>query len=609
MDLNHLREKINISIYGTKIRAERSFKLLSLVVSLFALGVLTYYYGFAHTHDEEYSILGIIRISFLFYIIHYFVKIFYDFNPGAFIRKNWFEGIMVFILIIDGISYTVFHTLVIESFFRGLGVDALSGLSELFIQAYLFVIVATELRKSGSFIPTIKLHPAILFIISFALIIFIGTALLMLPEMTTSSSGISAIDALFTSTSATCVTGLIVLDTATSFSFKGHTVLLILMKVGGINIIAFGAFLALLGRLGVGVKHHTVIEDFVNKESIFSAKGMFGRIVLVSIIIELIGSVVIFLLVSSNIDFLSFGDKVFFALFHSVSAFNNAGFSIFSNGLYNEYLNGLFYFHIIIACLIILGSIGFTTLFDLFDWRKVKARMKSPWKKPHLSSRISWISATILIGAGAIFFFLFEKENTLSGLSLSESIVASFFQSISLRTAGFNTVDLTQMSIPFVMVCLVLMFIGGASSSTAGGIKTSTFSIVILSAYSTIRGKKNIELFKKTVPAVVVFKSHSIFIFALGGILTGIFLLSITESKLLASGSYDMMDIIFEEVSAFSTVGASTGVTSSLSSAGKLIVIVSMFVGRLGTLTVAYALSKKISATNYRYPKESMMVG
>lgn len=609
MDINRLREKINISIYGSKLKVERGFKLLSLVVSIFALGVLTYYYGFQHSPSREYFLLGIIRISFLFYIIHYLVKIFYDFNPRDFIKRNWFEGLMVFVLIIDGISFTFFKTLVIESFFRGMGFNALSGASELFIQVYLFIIVVTELRKSGEFIPQIKVHPAVLFIFSFAMLIFIGTGLLMLPEMSTVPGSMNFIDALFTATSATCVTGLIVVDTATAFTFKGHAVILLLMKVGGINIIAFGAFLTLLGRLGVGLKHHTVIEDFVNKESIFSAKGMLGRIILVSVLIELLGCVLIFLLVSAPLDFLNLGDKVFFALFHSVSAFNNAGFSIFSNGLYNEYLDSLFYFHIIVGLLIFFGSLGFTTLFDLFDWRKVRERIKSPWKKPHLSSQVSWISALILILTGALFFYIFERENTMSDLNESGAVIASFFQSISLRTAGFNTVDLTQMSIPFIMVCLVLMFIGGASSSTAGGIKTSTFSIVILSAYSTIRGKKRIELFKKTLPEGVVFRSHSIFIFALGGILTGIFLLSITESGLLVSGKYDMMDVIFEEVSAFSTVGASTGITGALSNAGKLIIIVSMFVGRLGTLTVAYALSKKISSTNYKYPEESMMVG
>lgn len=609
MDINRLREKINIAIYGSKLKTERYFKLLSLVVSVFALAVLTYYYGFEHSPSEEYFLLGFIRISFLFYIIHYFVKIFYDFNPVLFIKKNWFEGLMVFILIIDGISYTFFHTLVIESFFRGLGFDALSGLSELFIQAYLFVIVATELRKSGEFIPATKIHPAVLFILSFAILIFIGTGLLMLPEMSTAPGSMNFIDAFFTATSATCVTGLIVVDTATAFSFKGHAVILMLMKVGGINIIAFGAFLTLLGRLGIGLKHHNVIEDFVNKESIFSAKGMLGRIILVSVLIELVGCVLIFLFVSSPLDFLSFGDKVFFALFHSVSAFNNAGFSIFSNGLYNDYLDHLLYFHIIVGLLIFFGSLGFTTLFELFTWKNIKERMKSPWKKPHIGSQVSWVSAILLILIGAVFFFIFERDNTMSDLNDSGAVIASFFQSISLRTAGFNTVDLTQMSVPFIMVCLVLMFIGGASSSTAGGIKTSTFSVVILSAYSTIRGKKRIELFKKTLPEGVVFRSHSIFIFALGGILTGIFILSITESALLSAGHYDMMDVIFEEVSAFSTVGASTGITGALSSAGKLVIIVSMFVGRLGTLTVAYALSKKISSTNYKYPEESMMIG
>lgn len=609
MDINPIREKINLAIYGSKELVERNFKLLSVFVSILALAVLTYYYGYQHSAEEENFLLGLIRLSFLFYVIHFFVKIFFDFSPRQFIKSNWFEGFMVLVLILDGISYTFFDTLIIEGFFRWLGFNALSSLSELFIQGYLLIIVVTELSKGGVFLPKIKLHPAILFTISFAVIILFGTFLLMLPEMTTTPGSLNLIDALFTATSATCVTGLIVVDTATAFSFKGHAVILFLMKVGGINIIAFGSFMTLLGHFGFGLKHHDVVEDFVNKDSVFSAKGMLGRIILASIAIELVGSVLIFFLVSSPLNHLGLGDKVFFALFHSVSAFNNAGFSIFSNGLYNEYLSGLFYFHILVALLIFFGSLGFTTLFDLFSWKNLKNRMKHTWKKPHLSSQISWYSSIILIFLGALLYFIFERDHSMKGMGTTSSLIASFFQSVSLRTAGFNTVDLTQMSIPFILFCFVLMFIGGASSSTAGGIKTSTFSVVLLSAYSTIRGKKHIELFKKTLPRGVVFRSHSIFIFALGGILFGIFLLSITESQLIESGQFTMMDVMFEEISAFSTVGASTGITSFLSNPGKIIVIASMFIGRLGTLTVAYALSKKISSTNYKYPEESIMVG
>ncbi|HAS36482.1 MAG TPA: hypothetical protein DCS15_08335 [Flavobacteriales bacterium] len=607
MDIHEWREKINLKIYASKLRVLKSFKILSLVVSIFALGVLVYYYGFQHSPQGEDILMGVIRLSFLFYVFHFLLKVFYDFSPIQFIKQHWFEAFMVVVLILDGFFYTFFNTLMIESIFRSFDMMALADVSEFFIQFYLFAIVAAELSQSGGFMPTIKLHPAFIFVLSFGLIILLGSLLLMMPEMSTGD--VSFIDALFTSTSATCVTGLITLDTATMWTVKGHTILLILMKVGGINIILFGAFLTLLGRLGVGMKHHLVVEDFVNKESVFSSKGMLGRIVLVSILIELLGSILIFFQTTSSLTHMAFGQKLFFSLFHSVSAFNNAGFSTMSGGLYNDYLVNLQWFHITAGVLIIFGSLGFTTLFDLLDPRKIMERRKHSWKKPFLGSQVSLITAALLIFGGAFFFFIFEMDNTLQGKDSFSAIVASVFQSISLRTAGFNTVDLTQMSMPFIIVCLVLMFIGGASSSTAGGIKTSTFSVVVLSAYSTIRGKKNIELFKKRIPAGVVFRSHSIFMFALSGIILGIFLLSITESELLSSGQFRMMDLVYEEVSAFSTVGASTGVTPYLSNAGKVVVMISMYVGRLGTLTVAYALSRNIASTNYTYPKESFMVG
>ena len=411
MDIHEWREKINLKIYASKLRVLKSFKILSLVVSIFALGVLVYYYGFQHSPQGEDILMGVIRLSFLFYVFHFLLKVFYDFSPIQFIKQHWFEAFMVVVLILDGFFYTFFNTLMIESIFRSFDMMALADVSEFFIQFYLFAIVAAELSQSGGFMPTIKLHPAFIFVLSFGLIILLGSLLLMMPEMSTGD--VSFIDALFTSTSATCVTGLITLDTATMWTVKGHTILLILMKVGGINIILFGAFLTLLGRLGVGMKHHLVVEDFVNKESVFSSKGMLGRIVLVSILIELLGSILIFFQTTSSLTHMAFGQKLFFSLFHSVSAFNNAGFSTMSGGLYNDYLVNLQWFHITAGVLIIFGSLGFTTLFDLLDPRKIMERRKHSWKKPFLGSQVSLITAALLIFGGAFFFFIFEMDNTL----------------------------------------------------------------------------------------------------------------------------------------------------------------------------------------------------
>ena len=230
-------------------------------------------------------------------------------------------------MILDGFFYTFFNTLMIESIFRSFDMMALADVSEFFIQFYLFAIVAAELSQSGGFMPTIKLHPAFIFVLSFGLIILLGSLLLMMPEMSTGD--VSFIDALFTSTSATCVTGLITLDTATMWTVKGHTILLILMKVGGINIILFGAFLTLLGRLGVGMKHHLVVEDFVNKESVFSSKGMLGRIVLVSILIELLGSILIFFQTTSSLTHMALWSKTLFLSFPF-------GFSLQQRWLFNH---------------------------------------------------------------------------------------------------------------------------------------------------------------------------------------------------------------------------------------------------------------------------------
>jgi Trk-type K+ transport system membrane component len=259
--------------------------------------------------------------------------------------------------------------------------------------------------------------------------------------------------------------------------------------------------------------------------------------------------------------------------------------------------------------LIFFGALGFDTLIDLFNVKSMRERLKYPWKRPKVGTMVNIYTTITLVVLGTIAFLIFEKQNSFANYGTVESIITGLFQSITLRTAGFNTLDFSQMAIPTLLIAMIFMFIGGASSSTAGGIKTSTFSILILSAYSVIRRKKHIEVFKRTIPQDIVFRAFSTLMFALTIILIGIIALSISEQELIASEQFRLIDIIFEEVSAFATVGVSTGVTSHLSELGKSIIILSMFVGRVGTLTVVFALSSSIVSTNYKYPDEHMLIG
>ena len=609
MTLKEKREQINIRLYDSKKENLRRLRIISFVVSFIAIGTIIYRHGFQISEALDNTLFSIIQASFAFYIFHYIIKFIYDFSPLDFLKRSWFEGLLMLILTIEAISFHLFDTILISSFFEYLGFASFTGFSNLFLQLYLLVVVGIDLTKEATSKPKFKIHPSYLFISTFIFIILVGTALLMLPEMTHQTGTMPFVDALFTSTSATCVTGLIVVDTATYFTFKGQFILMMLMKLGGLNIIAFGASLGLFAKLGLGMRYHSVVEDFVFNESVFSSKGLLGKIIIGSVVIEIIGTVLIFLLIQNSFTDYSLGEKFFFSVFHSISAFNNAGFSILTDGMYNEYARYMFLVHLILAALIFAGSLGFDTFFDLFGINKLRERLHSPWKKPKLGSLLNLYTTIASIAIATVLFLIFEWNNTMDGYRLVDKVITSLFQVISLRTAGFSSVDFSQVALPMIVVTLFLMFIGGASSSTAGGIKTSTFSILVLSAFSTIRGKKNIEVFKRTITQDLLFRAFATFLFAISGVLVGIFVLTISEQHIIAMEDRSFLDLIFEQVSAFSTVGLSTGITAMLSDAGKITLVLSMLVGRLGTLTVAFALSKNIKSTNYKYPEEHMLVG
>jgi hypothetical protein len=287
MSIKSLRESINIWLFGHKDVTLKVWKFLNTIISLVAVFTVIYLYGFEHEGEREKALYMVIKGSFAFYVIHYLVRIIYDFHPAKYIKKTWFEGLMMALLVIEGASDVLFDTLLLETLFHSIGLDSFADVSTVFIQVYFFVVVLVELGSSSSIIPKVKLNPALIFISSFLLIIAAGTGLLMLPEMTRQLGSMNFVDALFTSTSAACVTGLMVEDAATFFTYKGQMVLLILIKLGGLNIIAFGSFLALASRLGVGVKQHEVIEDFVNRDSFLSASRMLGKVILWSTAIEL----------------------------------------------------------------------------------------------------------------------------------------------------------------------------------------------------------------------------------------------------------------------------------------------------------------------------------
>ncbi|NVK66008.1 MAG: hypothetical protein HWE22_15570 [Flavobacteriales bacterium] len=611
MNIKELRERANLYLYGSKSRVLRILSFLNVLVSLTALGVLIYYYGFKLTPEAEEISFNILETSFAFYILRYVVKFIYDFNPRQFIRNNWFEGVIVIMLLIEGISYNFFDQMVIESMFISLGFKSFGAFSTIFVQLFIFIIIISNLLKERKLKPWLKIHPGWLFTISIALMTLIGGLLLMLPEMSRIEGGMDFTDSLFLSMSSVSVTGLSTVDVAQTLTFKGQMVVMVLIKLGGLNTIAFGALMLVVAKFGVGIKYHEVIEDFVNRDSILKAKSMLAKIVIWATTIEIIGIILLFIGFGDKGVFADTGNRAFQAVFHGISGFNNAGLSTLPGGMMHPDVINSTFVQTIIMILFFLGGFGMIYLFDLFEIRRLRERMKKPWKTIEFGTKISLYFTLGLIAFGAIVFMIAEWNRSLSDEGTLSSVVISLFESLTTRNAGFNVVDTSELAMPVLIIFLFLMFIGASSGSAGGGIRTSTFAIMWASVISTIKGKKHTELFKRTIANDTVLKAYAIFIFFVIGNVVGPFVLSITEADLLASPEYDydFMDLVFEHVSAASTVGLSTGMTADLSVAGKYVLIVAMFIGRVGTLTLAYLVGKRVISKNYKYPSGHTMVG
>ena len=603
------RERVNLKLFKSKGKALALFRYLNIIVSAVAIGAIIYYYGFPQDKFTENIVLRIIQASFTFYVLKFFTKIIYDFHPLSYIKKNWLETLTVLFLIVEGANYFFFNELLMSRLFERFGFGSFKGVSIFFVQFYFLFLLFVELRRESSLLPRFKVHPAMLFMGSIATLTLGGAALLCMPEMML-NGGVPLVDALFMSISSTSVTGLATLDLANDFTFKGQVVVLVLIKLGGLNTIAFGALLVVMAKFGVGIKHHEIIEDFVNKDSITEAKSMFSKIVLWSVGIELMGIILLYVAFGNQGMFADNGERLFQAIFHGISGFNNAGLSTFEGGMMHPDVNGNFLVHIIILGLFFLGGFGMIYLFDLFSINNLRERMRRPWKTIGFGTKISLYFTLILLLIGAIGFVIFEYDNTLKG---SDNIMAKFvtamYQSMTTRNAGFNLVETASLATPTLIIFLFLMFIGASSGSAGGGIRTSTFAIMWASVISTIRGKKNIELFKRNISNELVLKSYAVFLFFVVGNVVGPLVLSISEAEALNAGHFTFMDLVFEHVSAASTVGLSTGITADLSTVGKYTLIVAMFIGRVGTLTLAYLFSKQVISTNYKYPAGHTMVG
>jgi potassium uptake TrkH family protein len=453
------------------------------------------------------------------------------------------------------------------------------------------------------------LNPAQLFILSFLSIIIIGALILLLPNAT--YSGISFVNALFTSTSAVCVTGLIVVDTGSYFTFFGQSVILVLIQIGGLGIMTFASYFSFFFRGGASYENQLMLRDMTNSEKLGEVFSTLRKILFITFSIELVGAVIIYYSLNPAL-FSSEFSRIYFAGFHAVSAFCNAGFSTLPNGLYELGFRFNYPLHLIISALFILGGLGFPIVFNITRYvrylisrvisaRKAKANYQ-PWIL-NLNTRIVILTSILLTVVGTVLFFWFEFDGTLAEHpTLFGKMVTAFFGGTTPRTAGFNTVDMGALHFHTIMIIFLLMWIGASPGSTGGGIKTSTFAIATLNFLSLARGRSRIEVFGREIADVSVRRAFAVISLSLVVIGGAVFMLSITDAEM------DLIHLAFECFSAYSTVGLTLGITGDLSSNGKLIIILVMFVGRVSMLSILIALMSKIKFRNYRYPTDEILI-
>ncbi len=454
--------------------------------------------------------------------------------------------------------------------------------------------------------PLHHLSPQQFLPLSFLAFIFLGTGLLLTP-WATHSGHISFIDALFTATSAVCVTGLVVVDTGNYFTGFGQGLILGLVQVGGLGIMTFSVFFYMLLGAKVSLKQRLVVQNS------FSHYGRYGKsdvvsllssIFLYTFLIEGVGALLLFFCWSKDYPF---SVAWFYAAFHSISAFCNAGFCLFSDSLVRY--RDTWCVNFVILALIVAGGLGFIVLQDIINL--VTKRNGKVRPRLSLHSKIVLSSTLFLIVGGAVLFFVLEIDNVLVGVPVGGKVLSSFFQSITCRTAGFNTVDLYYLANPTLFIFIILMFIGASPGSCGGGVKTINAAILVIMAKNRLKGNDEGEVFKRTIPRETLSQAITIIISAvvLISIIACLLMISETGHHPHPETRGKFLEYLFETVSAFGTVGLSMGVTSKLTTVGKVLIIVMMFLGRIGPLNLAYSLARRGGKKKFQYGEEKVLIG
>lgn len=602
--------KLNFKFFSNPVRNLYFTRKLKAIVegvvrysSFISFGILLYHLGYEPS-SGSYAITSFIFTLCLILIgIGYILKILLN-EPSILVGRVLLELLLSLFLI--GFSLLRWDAFGME-FSEGILNYSRQYFLVNILVAILFFI---EISKFSLSINRLKASPTLVFILSFFILICIGAILLSLPHAT--QNGISLIDALFTSTSAVCVTGLIVLDTAKDFTFFGQTIIMILFQIGGLGMMTFTSFFGFFFKGSFSIENQLFIRDYINENNVGEIYSTLLKIIFFTVLTEVIAAFLIYHFTADTL-FSSKGEQLFFAAFHAISAFCNAGFSTLSNGLYESGFREAYSMHLVLALAIILGGIGFPVFINYYNYLKhvvvggtkkllgIESYRHVP-RVSNVSTKLSLYTTGFLLVVGFITFWVFESESTLEGLSPYGKFATAVFGAVTPRTAGFNTVDMTLLTVPTILIYLILMWIGASPGSTGGGLKTSTFAVALLNTLSIATGKKRVEVFMRQISYETIQKAFAVIALSFLVIGLGIFLVMLFDPHL------PLIDVAFEVFSAFSTVGLSLGITSQLGTASKLVIMICMFMGRVGTLTVLIAIVRKAGQHRYKYPEENVFI-
>ena len=519
--------------------------------------------------------------------------------------------------IINGLLMLTLIPIIVE-FFKidhNIGLISILGNREAHL-LILFLIAFIEISNTVITSMGRKTNPALAMAVSFMFIILAGSGLLLMPRCIQPGVHLSWIDSLFTATSAVCVTGLTTIDVPSTFTSFGQMVIIMLIQVGGLGIMTITSFFALFFMSNTSIYSQMLVRDMVSSKSLASLWSTLLNIFGFTAALELAGAVCIFLNIHGTIG-LDLRHELFFSVFHSVSAFCNAGFSNYPDGMSAPELmvGGHCWLYVILSLLIILGGIGYPVLVNMkavvtkrarLIWRWLRGRRYASLSIPNLydlNTKIVLKTTAVLIVSGTVLIAFFEWDNTFAGLQTHEKLTQAFFNAVSPRTAGFISVNLNSMCLQSIFIYTLLMWIGGASQSTAGGVKVNAFAVAILNIRSILRGSDRVEFAGREVSTDSIRRANAAVIVSVVVLSFFVFLVTLTDPDL------PLKAIVFECVSAFATVGSSLGITSQLQDASKVLLVVLMFIGRVGVVTLAQGLLKQYKNQNYyKLPQDNITI-